>query len=132
MEHTMAAQSSSDHAVPPPSALERAMLALTVAGFIIPNTMVAAYFLGEGASLRGYFGHWFASLPSSQLFADLAIVTAAFWIWSYVDHKRADTRGWWAIPAATLLVGICMAVPLHLWLREMQLRRRVPVAHDTR
>lgn len=101
-----------------PGPLERALLALAVVGFVAPNAMVVAYFLGRGTTAATYLGSWFASLPSTQLFVDLAIVVAAFWLWSYADHRRAGTRHWWLVPATTVSVGICMAVPLHLWQRE--------------
>lgn len=101
-----------------PTPLEKALLALTVVGFAAPNAMVAAYFLGRGSTAATYLGSWFATLPSTQLFVDLAIVVAAFWLWSYVDHQRSGTRHWWLVPVTTLSVGICMAVPLHLWQRE--------------
>ncbi|AXT84242.1 hypothetical protein C6I20_02895 [Aeromicrobium sp. A1-2] len=101
---------------------EQVMGALAIVGLIVPNAMVAAFVFENGTDVGGYFASWFGTLPSGQLFADLAIVSVAFWVWSYYDHRRTGTPRWWLIPFATLTVGICFAVPLHLWIRERKVR----------
>ncbi|MBB4856645.1 hypothetical protein HNP40_004068 [Mycobacteroides chelonae] len=106
----------------PSRLLERTLLILTVVGFVLPNAMVIAFNLQSGFDQAAYFGSWFSSLPSAQLFADLAVVTASFWVWVLVDRRRTATAWWWLVFPTTLLVGICFAVPLYLWLRERQVR----------
>ena len=96
-------------------------LFLTVIGFVVPNTMVAIFLIDNGLDLEQYFGDWFGTLPSAQLAADLAIVGAAFLPWAYWEGRRiGEPRWWWTIPAS-LLVGLCFAVPLFLYLRERAL-----------
>jgi len=97
----------------------RFLAAMTVVGFLIPNAMVIAFVVQEGLDTGRYFGLWVDSLPSLQLTIDLALVSLVFAVWSMIDAHRRSARWWYVIPA-TLLVGICFAVPLYLFLRERQ------------
>ena len=96
----------------------RLLLGLTVVGFVVPNTMVVAFLSDHGLDLGRYLGNWFGSLPSAQLVVDLAIGAVAFIGWSAVDGPRSGVRRWWVTIPATLLVGLCFAIPLYLLLRE--------------
>lgn len=95
----------------------RFLLALTLLGFLVPNTMVLVFFIEHGVDLGRYLDNWFATLPSTQLVVDLVISSVAFIGWSAWDGRRVGARWWLTIPA-TLLVGICFAIPLYLLLRE--------------
>src|SRR4051794_8885266 len=103
---------------------ERALLALTIVGFVVPNTMVAVFFADHGLDLGGYFRHWRESLPAAQLAADLGIAFVAFALWSAWEGRRVGMRSWWLPIPASLLVGLCFAVPLFLLLRERAVRAR--------
>ena len=101
---------------------ERALLALTVVGFLVPNTMVIAFFVDHGVDLGGYLSEWFESLPAAQLVADLVIAAVAFVLWAAWEGRRIGMRAWWVPIPASLLVGLCFALPLFLFLRERALR----------
>jgi putative Ca2+/H+ antiporter (TMEM165/GDT1 family) len=100
---------------------ERALLALTIVGFLVPNTMVAVFLIEHGFDLSAYFGHWGESLPAAQLAADLSIAFLAFALWSVWEGRRLGMRGWWLPIPASLLVGLCFALPLFLLMRERHL-----------
>jgi hypothetical protein len=104
---------------------ERLLLFIAIAGFVIPNAFVVAFLVDEGFELGGYFSLWTASIPSTQLLADLAIASLAFFAWAAFDGPRAGVDRWWVCFPATLLVGLCFGLPLYLWMRERALR---PVA----
>ena len=103
---------------------ERALLALTIVGFLVPNTMVIAFVIEHGLDVGGYFSHWGESLPAAQLAADLSIAFLAFALWSAWEGRRIGMRTWWLPIPASLLVGLCFALPLFLLLRERALRER--------
>jgi hypothetical protein len=65
--------------------------------------------------------NWFETLPSSQLVADLAISFWALVAWAAWDAPRTGVRTWWVTIPASLLVGVCFALPLYLLLRERKL-----------
>jgi Terpene cyclase DEP1 len=106
----------------------RVLLVLTVLGFVVPNAMVVSFIAGHGVDLGRYFGNWFATLPSAQLVVDLLICCAAFIGWSAWDGPRSGVRRWWLTIPATVLVGLCFAIPLYLLLRERTLVRSSPAS----
>ena len=100
---------------------ERILLALTVLGFLVPNTMITVFLVEHGFDLPGYFGHWTESLPAAQLAADVGIAFLAFALWAAWEGRRIGMSTWWLPIPASLLVGLCFALPLFLLLRERAL-----------
>ena len=103
------------------TARERALLALTVVGFLVPNAMVATFFIDHGIDFSEYFRHWGESLPAAQLAADVSIAFVAFALWAAWEGRRIGMRTWWLPVPASALVGLCFALPLFLFLRERAL-----------
>ncbi len=106
------------------TARERALLAFTIVGFLVPNTMVIAFVVQNGVDIGGYFGHWAESLPAAQLAADLSISFLAFALWAAWEGRRLGMRTWWVPIPASALVGLCFGLPLFLLLRERAVRER--------
>ena len=97
---------------------EKLLLFLTIAGFVVPNAMVAVFVADHGVDIGRYLGDWFETLPSAQLVADLGIAFLAFIVWAAWDGPRSGVRRWWVAIPASLLVGVCFALPLYLLMRE--------------
>ena len=97
---------------------EKLLLVLAVAGFVIPNVMVAAFIADHGLDLGLYFENWFDTLPSTQLVVDLVIAFFALVAWASWDGPRSGVDRWWVVIPASLLVGVCFALPLYLYMRE--------------
>jgi hypothetical protein len=102
---------------------ERTLLALTIVGFLVPNTMVAVFFIDHGLEVSDYFAEWVESLPAAQLGADLIIAFVAFALWAAWEGRRLGMRTWWVPVPASLLVGLCFGLPLFLFLREQAVGR---------
>ena len=94
------------------------LLLLAIVGFVVPNAMVIVFLARHGFDPGQYLGDWFDRLPSAQLVADLTIVFVTFVAWTAWDGPRNGIRRWWVTIPASLLVGVCFAVPLYLYLRE--------------
>ena|SRR5688572_16438563 len=99
------------------------LLLLTVVGFVVPNVMLAIFFAEHGLDIALYFEGWFETLPSSQLVADLVIAFFALVAWAAWDGPRHGVDRWWVVVPASLLVGVCFALPLYLYLREVEIGR---------
>lgn len=102
---------------------ERILLGLTVIGFLVPNTMVVIFLAENGPELGPYFEEWVDSLPAAQLTADLGIAAVTFVLWAAWEGRDRGMRAWWVPVPASLLVGLCFALPLFLFLRERALRQ---------
>jgi hypothetical protein len=103
---------------------ERTMLVLAIVGFVVPNSLIALFTARHGFTVDGYFRHWGQSLPATQLALDLSIAFVAFALWAAWEGQRLGMRSWWVPVPASLLVGLCFAVPLFLLLRERALGKR--------
>jgi hypothetical protein len=114
----------------PAKSIERLLLALTIAGFVVPNVFLGIFLADEGLDSSSYFSLWTASIPSTQLLVDLAIASLAFFVWAAVEGPRAEIRRWWVCIPATLLVGLCFGLPLFLLMRERTLARVATTAVD--
>jgi hypothetical protein len=97
---------------------EKLLLGLTVVGFVVPNVMVGIFLADHGGDVALYFEKWFDSLPAAQLVADLVIAFWAFFAWAAWDGPRSGVQRWWVVAPASLLVGLCFALPLYLLMRE--------------
>lgn len=109
---------------------ERTLLVLTIVGFVVSSTMTALFVVRYGLTLDGYLRHWGESLPATQLALDLGIAFVAFALWAAWEGRRLGMRSWWVPVPASLLVGLCFALPLFLLLRERAVRKRPP-RHQT-
>lgn len=103
---------------------ERTLLALAIVGFVVSSTMTALFVVRHGLTLDGYFRHWSESLPATQLALDLGIAFVAFALWAAWEGRRLAMRSWWVPVPASILVGLCFALPLFLLLRERAVRKR--------
>lgn len=110
---------------------ERTLLALAIVGFVVSSTMTALFVVRHSLTLDGYFRHWGESLPATQLALDLGIAFVAFALWAAWEGRRLAMRSWWIPVPASILVGLCFALPLFLLLRERALRKRANRHKDT-
>ena len=94
------------------------LLLLTIIGFVVPNVMLAVFFAEHPGDVGLYFENLFETLPAAQLVADLVIAFVAFTAWASWDGPRSGVRRWWVVVPASLLVGVCFAIPLYLFMRE--------------
>jgi Terpene cyclase DEP1 len=104
------------------------LLALAVAGFVVPNVMVGLFIADHGVDVGLYLESWFETLPSSQLVVDLVIAFLAFTVWAAWDGPRSGVDRWWVVVPASLLVGVCFAIPLYLYMREQAVEEVAPAS----
>src|SRR6266571_5174055 len=89
---------------------ERALLALTIVGFVVPHIMGLAlipFIIERGVDVTGFFTVFFETRRSAQLAADVIIAFLAFALWAALEGRRLGMRAWWLPILASLLVGFC-------------------------
>lgn len=95
----------------------RAWLALAVLGAIAPLVLTIVFTAEYGVDLGEAWDQVTASETSVLLLLDLLISSIAFWVWLWREAPRIDLNPW-PFVAANLLIGLCFALPLFLYLRE--------------
>lgn len=63
----------------------------------------------------------YANGASSGLSNDFFITCVVFWVFVFVDAKRLNLHSWWFVVPAAPLIGLSMAFPAYLLIREHQM-----------
>lgn len=93
-------------------------LALAVIGTVIPWLFFGTFFAQHGPDIPLFLQSLFANGAAAGFSVDVLISILVFWIWAWQDAARHKVAHWWLIFPASCLVGLSLALPLYLYLRE--------------
>ncbi|MBT8200001.1 MAG: DUF2834 domain-containing protein [Acidimicrobiia bacterium] len=96
--------------------MKRIYAGLAVVGAVVPWLFFAGYF--ADADRLAFRDALFGSPLMTGFVFDLSISIIVWLIWSYRDARVLGIRTWWLVPAASLTVGLSLALPLYLFLRH--------------
>ena len=89
-----------------------------VLGTVVPWAFFASYIAAGDLSVPGALRDLFPNGAAGGFAADVLISIAVFWAWSWVDARRHGVPRWWLVLPAGSCVGLSLALPLYLFLRE--------------
>ena len=93
-------------------------LLLCVAGIVLPFRHFIPFMAETGYSIPALIASWQVNGGTRGLLADLSVSATAFAVWCIADCRaRRDWPGLAALPCI-FLVGLSLALPLHLFLRS--------------
>jgi hypothetical protein len=98
-------------------------LVLAAAGLLLPYSQLIPW-LVEERSLRNFFPALFANRISTFFAADVLVSAVVLLAFIGMERKRLPVRALWAPFIALFAVGVSLALPLFLYLREAELERR--------
>ena len=98
--------------------MRRFYLVMAIVGTVVPWAFFANFFAANGLDVPGFIGGLFANGAAGGFSADVLISIAVFWVWSWHDAKTHSIDRWWWVLPSGCLVGLSLALPLYLWLRE--------------
>ncbi len=106
--------------------MKKIYLALTVLGFVAPNTWVMKVSIQTGNILLWArpletMAGMFVNDISTAFVVDLLFVVLVFMIWSYQESKRLGMKAPWIVWVLTMLFGLAGGLPLFLYQRESAL-----------
>lgn len=87
-------------------------------GTIVPWLFFGEFIATNGLDIVTFVTQPFVNSVASGITADLLISSAVFWAWSSADARERGVANWWVVIPATLLVGLSLALPLYLIMRE--------------
>jgi hypothetical protein len=93
-------------------------LVLCVIGAVLPLSQLLPFLRDHGLDLPLLIAQLFANPISSFFGLDVIVTTVVLWVFVAFEGRRVGVRRLWAPIAASLLVGVSLALPLFLYFRE--------------
>jgi len=103
--------------------LRHLYILLCVVGLVLPYWQFVPWVMEHGLSLRLLFHELFANRIGGFFGLDVIVSAVAFGIFASTEAGRLKMRGFWLPFVALFLVGVSLALPLFLYLREPYLAR---------
>jgi Terpene cyclase DEP1 len=96
----------------------RAYLVFCIAGTVLPFSQLVPFVRGHGLDLRLFVDQLFATRVSAFFALDVIVSAVVLWTFVFVEGPRSGVKRLWMPIAASLIVGVSLALPLFLYLRE--------------
>jgi hypothetical protein len=93
-------------------------LSLCVLGLVLPYSQVVPFLQEHGLDLRLIVQQLFANRISSFFGLDVIVSSVVLLIFMRVERRKLGMRRLWLPLVALLTVGVSLALPLFLYLRE--------------
>ncbi|MCB9004768.1 MAG: DUF2834 domain-containing protein [Ardenticatenaceae bacterium] len=98
--------------------MKKVYASLSILGFAIPYAFFVPFLLENGLDIPLFVQQLFATRIAAFFSADVLVSSVALWAFIYYELQKHKIANWgWAI-AANLTVGVSLALPLFLLLRE--------------
>lgn len=99
-------------------------LVLCLLGLILPYSQFVPWVLQHGLNLALFARELFANRIGAFFGMDVIVSAVALIVFARIEGKRIGVRNRWPVVVAVLTVGVSLALPLFLYLREAELERR--------
>lgn len=101
-------------------------LALCFLGVALPYWQFVPWVAQNGLNMHLFFQQLFVNRVSAFFGMDVIVSAVALLVFVRYEHSRTPIRGRWLPLVAVLTVGVSLALPLFLYLRECALERKMP------
>jgi hypothetical protein len=102
---------------------KRIYIVLCVLGFAVPYYFFVRFVAEHGLHLSVLVRQMFANPISSFFAADVIVSSLVLWAFMYQEMRKRSIKLWWVCIIANLAVGVSLALPLFLLLRETQIEK---------
>ena len=93
-------------------------LTLCVVGTLLPYSQFVPFLREHGLDTRLFVEQLFATRISAFFALDVIVSSVVLWSFVFVEGPRRGVKRLWMPIAASLLVGVSLALPLFLYMRE--------------
>jgi hypothetical protein len=98
-------------------------LALCILGSVLPYSQFLPFLLQHGLDLPTFGAQLFANSISRFFGMDVIVSSLVLWVFVFWEGSRLQMKHLWLYVLCNLAVGVSLALPLFLLLREQQLDR---------
>ena len=95
-------------------------LITTVVGTILPWIPFFPFVIEKSFSPYSIIQALYANGASSGLSNDFFLSCVVFWVFVIIDAKQLNLKYWWFVIPSAPLIGLSMAFPAYLFIREHQ------------
>lgn len=94
-------------------------LVLCVLGTAIPYTFFVPFLAENGLDLGLFTQEMFSTQIASFFSSDVLLSSLALWAFIFFELRKRPIKNWWLAIIGNLVVGVSLALPLFLLLREL-------------
>ena len=98
---------------------------LAIAGAVLPLWQFFPFVRDHGLDIPLMLRQLFSTPVSAFFGVDVIVASVVLWVLVYVEGRRASVARLWLPVLASVAVGVSLALPLFLYMRESKLERRV-------
>jgi hypothetical protein len=91
---------------------------LCVIGIVLPYYFILPFFQDNGLDLVLFVRQMFATSFARSFSMDLLVASLTLWTFIYFETHKRRIKFWWVSVIANFAVGLSLALPLFLLLRE--------------
>jgi Terpene cyclase DEP1 len=94
---------------------------LCLIGLLLPYSQLVPWVLQHGLNLPLFVRELFANRIGAFFGMDVIVSAVALLVFTRIESTRLGIRRRWLVVIAVLTVGVSLALPLFLYLRELEL-----------
>ena len=99
-------------------------LVLCFVGVLLPYSQFVPWVLQHGLNLPLFARELFANRIGAFFGMDVIVSAVALLVFTRIESARLGIRKRWLVVIAVLTVGVSLALPLFLYLRELELESK--------
>jgi len=96
-------------------------LGLCVLGTVLPYSQLIPFLREHGLDVRLFLEQMFSNWIGGFFALDVIVSSLVLWVLVFSEGRRQGVRHLWAPIVANLAVGVSLALPLFLYMRETRL-----------
>ncbi len=101
--------------------LQGTYLILCILGIALPYSQFIPFLLENGLNFERFFEQLFINRISAFFGMDVVVSSLVMWTFVWLEGSRLKMKNLWIYIASNLLVGVSLALPLFLLMRQRKL-----------
>jgi ABC-type amino acid transport system permease subunit len=94
-----------------------------IIGFLISISLIGLFAVEYGLNLGLFFQQLFNNYVSTLFALDLIVSSVVFWFFLFKEARKHQIKKAWFFVVLNLLIGLCFALPLFLYIREARIEK---------
>ncbi len=94
---------------------------LCIPGLVLPYYFFVPFVVSHRLNIPLFMSQLFANPIAAFFGTDVIVSSLVLWAFIYQETRQRRIPRWWLCLVANLAVGVSLALPLFLWLREIEI-----------